>query len=83
MVGENNVIEPTRPDKIWTFPNIITVARILLVPLFVVILLSPWTEWLGLSDHVSDYTKVIIATGAFICISCTDWIDGYLARKRN
>ena len=83
MVVQNNVIEPTRPDKIWTLPNVITMTRILLVPLFVVILLSPWPEWVGLSEHVSDYTKAIIATGAFICISCTDWIDGYLARKRN
>lgn len=80
---ENNVIEPTAPDKIWTLPNIITMIRILLVPVFVVALLSPWPEWFGLTEHIDEYTKSIIATGAFICISCTDWLDGYLARKRD
>lgn len=78
-----NVIEPTSPEKIWTTPNIITMTRILLVPIFIVILLSPWPEWFGLMDYVDNYTKAIIATGAFICISCTDWLDGYLARKNN
>lgn len=82
-IENENIIEPTAPEKIWTLPNVITMARILLVPLFVVILLSPWPEWFGLTEVVDDYTKAIIATGAFICISCTDWIDGYLARKRN
>lgn len=79
----SNVIEPTSPEKIWTTPNIITMTRILLVPIFIVILLSPWPEWFGLMDYVDNYTKAIIATGAFICISCTDWLDGYLARKNN
>lgn len=77
------VIQPTEPDKIWTMPNVITAARILFVPVFVLALLSPWPEWFGLTSVVSNYTKAIIATGAFVCISCTDWVDGYLARKRN
>lgn len=80
---EEHVIEPTAPDRIWTLPNVITLMRILLVPLFVVTLLSPWPEWFGIAESINDYTKAVIATGAFICISCTDWIDGYLARKRN
>lgn len=80
---DNNVLEPTAPDKIWTLPNVITLIRILLVPVFVVVLLSPWPEWFGLAEHIDEYTKSIIATGAFVCISCTDWLDGYLARKRD
>ena len=27
--------------------------------------------------------KSLVAAGVFIIISCTDWIDGYLARSRN
>jgi CDP-diacylglycerol---glycerol-3-phosphate 3-phosphatidyltransferase len=54
--------------------NIITVARILLAPAFVVLLLLD-----GGSDGVLRY----VAGGLFILASATDGIDGYLARGRN
>ncbi len=69
--------------RIWTPANIVTLIRICLVPVFVVILLSPWPVWLGLHDLVSDQVKSIIAVLVFVIISCTDWLDGYLARSRN
>lgn len=69
--------------KIWTPANIITFLRICLVPLFVVALLSPWPEWFGVLHVVTDQMKALVAAGVFILISCTDWIDGYLARSRN
>ena len=63
-------------------PNAITVARILLVPVFVVALLCPWPEWMGIAAGVGPYQSIIAAI-IFIIISCTDWLDGYLARSRN
>ena len=52
-------------------PNIITVSRILLVPVFVVVFLLPgkWSYLLS---------AVLFGLAAF-----TDWLDGYLARKLN
>ena len=69
-------------EKIWTYANIITVVRICLVPVFVLVLLSPWPQWLGL-EFIDAHAKSLIAAGVFILISCTDWVDGYLARSRN
>lgn len=68
--------------SIWTPANVVTMVRICLVPVFVVALLSPWPEWLGMHDLVSDHVKSLLAAAVFILISCTDWIDGYLARSR-
>lgn len=70
-------------DQIRTPANIITLLRICLVPVFVVALLSPWPSWLGLDDIVTHDVKSVVAAVIFIIISCTDWIDGYLARKRD
>lgn len=72
-----------RSSEIWTLPNAITLVRICLVPVFVVALLSPWPEWLGIADLINDQVKSLVAAGVFILISCTDWVDGYLARKRD
>lgn len=68
-------------DRIMTPANVVTLVRICLVPVFVLALLSPWPEWLGLGG-LSHKTKSLVAAGIFILISCTDWIDGYLARSR-
>lgn len=74
-------IQPTAPDKLWTPANIVTLIRICLVPVFVLAILSPWPEWVGLPDITME-AKCLIAAGIFILISCTDWLDGYLARSR-
>ena len=68
--------------SIWTPANVVTLIRICLVPVFVVALLSPWPAWFGLHDIISDQVKSLLAACVFILISCTDWIDGYLARSR-
>ena len=72
---------PQRAERLWTPANVVTVVRICLVPAFVVALLSPWPQWMGLTDF-TDQAKSLVAAGVFILISCTDWIDGYLARSR-
>ncbi len=63
--------------KVVNLPNYITLARILIVPLLVVALLTPVAEaWFG----ISGYALAIII---FIAASLTDILDGHLARKRN
>lgn len=84
MIGRmqpSDQVEPTPTDKLWTPANIVTLLRICLVPLFVVALISPWPAWFGLSEDLEN-AKGLIAAGIFIIISCTDWLDGYLARSR-
>lgn len=55
----------------WTIPNIITLVRVMLIPVFVVVYFLDW-KW----AHQA---------GAFIFwfAAITDWVDGYLARKLN
>lgn len=58
-------------------PNYLTVARIVVVPLLVVVLLTPVAdEWFGISGYA-------LAIAIFIAASLTDILDGHLARKRN
>jgi CDP-diacylglycerol--glycerol-3-phosphate 3-phosphatidyltransferase len=54
--------------------NIITVARMLLAPVFIALLLF---------DAGSDGLWRYVAAGLFILASATDGIDGFLARRRN
>ena len=68
---------------IWTPSNVITITRILLVPVFVAALLAPWPEWFGAGVSQLNDWKSFIAAGIFVVISGTDWLDGYLARSRN
>lgn len=68
-------------ERIFTPANVVTFFRILLVPVFVVAFLSPWPEWFGIPEITAEW-KSLIAAAIFVIISCTDWIDGYLARSR-
>lgn len=75
----DNVSKPA--ESVMTPANIITMVRICLVPVFVAAIISPWPEWIGFAEL--NVWKAWIAAGIFVVISCTDWLDGYLARKRN
>ena len=75
------LFERAGEDRIWTPANVVTMVRICLVPVFVLVLLSPWPNLLGVPQV--DVFKSLIAAGIFILISCTDFVDGYLARSRN
>jgi len=58
-------------------PNYLTLARIILVPFLVVILLTPLAEdWFGISSYA-------LAIGIFLAAALTDILDGHLARRRN
>jgi CDP-diacylglycerol---glycerol-3-phosphate 3-phosphatidyltransferase len=64
-------------------PNKITISRIVLIPLFLIIMLVPF-DWgmmklLGAELPVTHFVGALI----FIFASSTDWVDGYYARKYN
>lgn len=83
MADDHRGVKGASSRSMMTPSNVITIARICLVPVFVVALLSPWPEWFGIDDLVSISAKSVIACAIFVLISCTDWLDGYLARSRN
>lgn len=68
-------------NVLWTPANITTMVRILLVPVFVVAILSPWPDYFPNWEDINLY-KPWVAALIFAVISCTDALDGYLARKR-
>ena len=57
-------------------PNIVTLVRILLIPLIVGVFYVPdaWLSW---------ENRNLVATVIFILAAATDWLDGYLARTLN
>jgi CDP-diacylglycerol--glycerol-3-phosphate 3-phosphatidyltransferase len=58
-------------------PNSLTVIRIFLVPLLVVTLLTKLDGW-----HLFGVSKELLGAGIFAVASLTDWLDGFLARRR-
>jgi CDP-diacylglycerol--glycerol-3-phosphate 3-phosphatidyltransferase len=58
-------------------PNSLTLVRMFLVPLLVVVLL---TEFEG--RRLLGVSKELVAAVIFAVASLTDWLDGYLARRR-
>lgn len=55
----------------WNLPNILTLLRIALIPIFIAIFYLPW-EW-----------RYVASASIFGVAAATDWLDGYLARKLN
>lgn len=55
-------------SAVITVPNIISFIRLLLIPVFFILLINGHTTW---------------ATIFFLIASSTDWVDGYVARKTN
>lgn len=60
----------------WNIPNLLTVFRIALIPVFVGIFYMPH-EWLAPS------MANLCATVVFVLAAITDWLDGWLARRLN
>jgi CDP-diacylglycerol---glycerol-3-phosphate 3-phosphatidyltransferase len=57
-------------------PNALTLLRIFIVPLLVVVLLTPFSEsWFGLPRH-------ILGVVMFLAAAFTDYLDGHIARRR-
>lgn len=64
--GTREGFEYTLRESFWTAPNIVTVLRFLLIPVFV---------WL-VAQH-----QYLAAFWVLVGLSGTDWIDGYIARR--
>jgi len=52
-------------------PNKLTILRILLIPIFLWFLYAPWAR------------ALYLCLAVFVLASITDWLDGYLARKKS
>jgi len=55
--------------KLFNIPNLLSLSRIVTVPIFVILLLTP------------NPKRVFIAGIVFAIACATDWLDGYLARR--
>jgi CDP-diacylglycerol--glycerol-3-phosphate 3-phosphatidyltransferase len=73
MTDPGRAPAPTAPGN-FNLPNLITVVRILLAPLFF---------WLLLADAGADGVLRWIAAAIFIIAIATDGIDGAIARRRS
>ena len=67
--------QPTKKSKM-NLPNKLTVLRILMVPVFVVVMMLP-------ASLVSSTVTGIVGVVLFILASLTDMLDGKIARKYN
>ncbi|MGC3818931.1 CDP-diacylglycerol--glycerol-3-phosphate 3-phosphatidyltransferase [Acinetobacter sp. G11] len=67
--------------RILNIPNILTLARIALIPVF--LLVAYWPPAVGVAGHDANVTRHIILTAIFVIAAVTDWFDGYLARSLN
>jgi cardiolipin synthase (CMP-forming) len=61
---------------VFNVPNVITLSRIIMIPLIIGIYYLP-------DDWLSWHEKNVTATAVFIFAAVTDWLDGYLARRLN
>lgn len=62
--------------------NSVTIARVVLIPVFLVVLLADWPGWLNAPGLLSSL-RPWIAAAVFTLLAATDAVDGYLARTRN
>ena len=82
--------------SIFNLPNNLTIARILMIPLFVGIAYWPPAMGIdmpaisdnviarvGMSEFSDSLLRHLLLTGVFIIAAITDWLDGYFARKLN
>src|SRR5262249_45060672 len=58
-------------------PNSLTISRIFFVPLLVVVLLTKFE-----GHRILGVSKEIVGAASFGVASLTDWLDGFLARRR-
>lgn len=74
-------LQNKQSTTLWTPANIVTLVRILLVPVFFVAFVSPWPDWFP-DWNEAEMLKPWLAALLFVVLACTDALDGYLARSR-
>jgi CDP-diacylglycerol--glycerol-3-phosphate 3-phosphatidyltransferase len=73
-LGRDPASLPPSNSSLWNIPNLLTMLRLVLVPVF---------AWLLLREGGEDQASRIWAAVVFVLASVTDFFDGYLARKWN
>ncbi len=68
-------------SKLINLPNSLTIFRIFLVPILVVVLLTRFRGYQYL-NWVEDW-KEVLAVSIFLVAALTDYLDGFIARRRN
>ena len=67
------LVMPQLANMFYTIPTLMTLARIVAIPLIVGVYYLP----------MAQETRNLVATSMFVLFAITDWLDGYLARKLN
>ena len=65
-------------SNVWTIPNVLTMLRLVLIPVFVVCFFKGHPAG---AEPVDKWIKIALAV--FVTASVTDALDGFLARKLN
>lgn len=96
LASNNTANTSDEMGSIFNLPNNLTIARIVMIPLFVAIAYWPPAMGIGqpaISDNVianigmykfsDSLLRHFLLTFVFILAAITDWLDGYFARKLN
>jgi cardiolipin synthase len=67
IAGTHVAEDLTRADRVWTVPNLLSLARLAGVPVFL---------WLVLGPEADAWALALLMVSGF-----TDYLDGYLARR--
>lgn len=70
-------LDASARHPLYWVPNALTIGRILLIPVFVVGILSLEFGW------GSPFGRLFVLAPLFVLASFTDWLDGFLARRWN
>ena len=69
--------------SVWTPANIVTCVRIVFIPVFMIVSALSHTSVAGTDWSAFDGPLAAAAFILYVILSCTDKVDGYLARSRN
>lgn len=61
--------------RLYWVPNALTISRILIIPVFIIGILSLEFGW------GSPFGRMVVLGPLFIAAAFTDWLDGFLARR--
>lgn len=68
-------------EQLMTPANIVTLLRIVFIPVFMLAIVGPWENWVP-GGWGAEAWKPWISATVFVILCITDTVDGYLARSR-